>query len=342
MKLHIFDAMPRGFFEVEVHEMEMVFPGPSLIRLKGNTEPPLFVATLLHGNETTGILSLQKFLRKYMEGETLPRSLTLFIGNVEAAKYGQRTMPDQMDFNRIWYEPSLSVEAAPEFVLAQKVMDEVLAKGVFATVDVHNTSGWNPHHACVNLLKKQNINLAGLFSRTVVYFTRPHEVLSRAFAEFGPAVTVEAGRPGDLYGVEHVCDFLERCLNLPLIPNSVEGGDDLNLYHSVARILVPENSRIGFDQECNSTDFCFLADLDSMNFSELEENALIGWRKNPALKLLVLDEAGREIGDRFIHYEENEIRLKRPVVPSMFTTDAKVVHQDCLGYFMERYALTGS
>ena len=142
--------------------------------------------------------------------------------------------------------------------------------------------------------------------------------------------------------IEHVYDFLDRCLRLPVIPDSVDADADLNLYHSVARVRVPRDSQIGFDRGCNSTDFCFLPDLDSLNFSELTENALIGWRKNRDVKLLVQDEGGQEVGDSFIHYEKDEIRLKRPVVPSMFTTAARIVHQDCLGYFMERYALTGN
>ena len=39
---------------------------------------------------------------------------------------------------------------------------------------------------------------------------------------------------------------------------------------------------------------------------------------------------------------DTEIRLKRAVVPSMFSTNERVVHQDCLGYLMERFALPTS
>tara|TARA_B100000959_G_scaffold168373_1_gene176342 strand:+ start:239 stop:1282 length:1044 start_codon:yes stop_codon:yes gene_type:complete len=341
MILHIMDQLPNAFFNVEVHELEEVFSGPSLVRLKGKVNPPLFVATLLHGNETTGILALQKLLKQYVDKE-LPRSLTLFIGNVEAAKFHQRKMPDQPDYNRIWSGPDSSHETFQEHVLAEKVMTTVSREGIFATIDIHNTSGWNPHHACVNVLNKGNINLGGLFAQNLVYFTRPRGVLAKAFAEIGPAVTIEAGLPGDLFGVEHVVSFISRCLDLSSIPESVDNICELNLYHSVARLKVPSNSRVGFDRECNSTDFCFMSDLDALNFSELPENAVIGWRGNPNLKLSVKDESGREVGESFIYYEKEEIRLKRPVVPSMFTTDVQIVHQDCLGYFMERYALTGN
>ena len=54
---------------------------------------------------------------------------------------------------------------------------------------------------------------------------------------------------------------------------------------------------------------------------------------------MVMDERGRDVADEFIRYQGDEMRLKRSVVPSMFSLDEKVVHQDCLGYFMERCEL---
>lgn len=65
----------------------------------------------------------------------------------------------------------------------------------------------------------------------------------------------------------------------------------------------------------------------------------MGWRYNPNLKLSVIDKKGQEVESQFIDYSDNEIRLKRPVVPSTFNTQEKIVHQDFLGYLMERSAL---
>jgi hypothetical protein len=96
---------------------------------------------------------------------------------------------------------------------------------------------------------------------------------------------------------------------------------------------------IGFDPDPRDRDFCFIADLDQQNFSELPANTLIGWRHNSKLKLSVMDEKDEEVESRFIEYKDTEIRLKRAVVPSMFSTNERIVHQDCLGYLMERFAL---
>ena len=99
MKLEIYDRLPHRFLEVKPDGLEDILAGPSLIRLAGKKEPPLFVATLLHGNEPTGFLALQKLLRKYQDDNPLPRSLIIFIGNVFAAKKNIRHLRKKPDFN---------------------------------------------------------------------------------------------------------------------------------------------------------------------------------------------------------------------------------------------------
>lgn len=333
MKLNIFESVPAGFLDLLPNELFKVLPGPSLIRFQGEEDAPLFLATLLHGNEPTGIQAIQKLIKKYQsEGKSLPRRLDVFVGNVEAAKSNERRFSDQPDFNRVWNGGSL-----PEHNLAREVKAFVKKSGTFASVDIHNTSGKNPHYSCVNRLEAPFVNLAHLFSQTLVYFTRPKEVLSNAMSEFCPSITIESGQPGDAYGVQHVYEFLEKCLHLKQVPPNWNGKEDLYVYHTIARILVPPDSRIGFDEDSRDKDFCFISDIDQQNFSELPANSLIGWRYNPAMKLSVIDEEDKEVEARFIEYQDTEIRLKRAVVPSMFSTNTRIVHQDCLGYLMERF-----
>jgi succinylglutamate desuccinylase len=135
----------------------------------------LFVSVLLHGNETTGWQAVRQLLRCYRERE-LPRSLSLFIGNVRAARYGQRRLDGQPDYNRIWGPGS-----TPEHAMAEAVLRQMRQRGVFASVDIHNNTGTNPHYACVNYLDPSTLHLATLFGRTVLYFRRPEGVQSMAF-----------------------------------------------------------------------------------------------------------------------------------------------------------------
>ncbi len=335
MQLNRFDSPPEGFLDAAPSELHKILPGPSLIHIEGEQGAPIFLATLLHGNEPTGFQAIQKLIKNYFNsGKMLPRPLDILIGNVEAAKSNERHLDHQPDYNRIWNGGSFK-----ENELAQETISFVKNSGALASIDIHNTSGKNPHYSCVNMLDAPFINLAHLFSETLVYFTRPKEVLSNAMAEFCPSITIEAGQPGDLSGVEHVYEFLEKCLHLKQIPLDWQGEDDPRVYHTIARVCVPPESRIGFGNNSPDKDFCFIEKLDQKNFHELPANSLIGWRYNPAMQLSVIDENDMEVESCFLEYTNTEIRLKRAVVPSMFTTNEHIVHQDCLGYFMERFAV---
>jgi hypothetical protein len=83
----------------------------------------------------------------------------------------------------------------------------MIRRGVFASIDVHNNTGLNPHYACVNRLDKEFLWLASLFGRLVIYFTHPKGTQTAAFAPFCPAVTLECGKPEHPYGVEHAFEY---------------------------------------------------------------------------------------------------------------------------------------
>jgi succinylglutamate desuccinylase len=130
----------------------------------------LFISVLLHGNESTGFLAVQALLRKY-QTRTLPRALSVFFGNVSAAKTGVRRLVGQADYNRIW--PGIQLSACPEIRMASDIVGVMTQKPLFASVDIHNNTGLNPHYSCINKLGPQFIQLATLFGSFVVYFTSP-------------------------------------------------------------------------------------------------------------------------------------------------------------------------
>ncbi|MDP3123204.1 MAG: M14 family metallopeptidase, partial [Thiobacillus sp.] len=200
VKLTHYDAVPPGLLDLPASRLGEVLPGPALIHLPGRRSPPLFVSVLLHGNEDTGWLAAQTVLKKYAAAE-LPRALSLYIGNVAAARSGVRRLDGQPDYNRVWLgseEPD-----SAETAMMLQVVDAMRARGVFASLDIHNNTGLNPHYACVNRLEPNFLHLATLFSRVVVYFIRPLGVQSAAFAELCPSVTLEFGKPGTPGSVDH-------------------------------------------------------------------------------------------------------------------------------------------
>ena len=336
MKLHILDEYPKALLDATPQDLHQILPGPTLMRISGEKKPPLFISTLLHGDEPTGFLAIQQLLKHYrMQEKPLGRSIWLFLGNIEAARHNVRHLQDQADYNRVWDGNSV-----PEKRLVDQLLRQLKSIKPFAGIDIHNTSGKNPHYACVNKLDKSFIGLGHMFSPMIVYFTRPENVISRALAEFCPAITVESGLARDPFGVDHVLDFLEQCLKLDAIPEDRGNPSMARVYHSIARIEVPPDCRIGFGNSRQETDFNFVENLEVMNFVEQAENTLIGWRKNPKLKLKVIDEEGKDVSEDFICYQGEEIRLMRSLVPSMLTTFVPNILDDCLGYLMQRYVLS--
>ena len=334
--LRTLEAVPTALLDTDPTGLNALLGGPTLLHLPGRRPEPLFVTALLHGNEDTGFFAVRDLLRRY-QGKTLPRALSVFIGNVAAAEQGLRRLDGQPDYNRVW--PGSEEPSTAEHAMMAEVVETMAQRKVFASVDLHNNTGINPHYGCVNRIDHRYLHLATLFSRTVVYFTRPRGVQSQAFSKLCPAVTVECGQPGQPHGIAHARDYLDACLRLADIPVHPVPLHDIDLFHTVAVVKVPRHISFGFGDAPG--DIQFLADLDHYNFRELSEGTLLAWVDSalPAQPLEAWDETGRDVSARYFRLENGQLRLRRSLMPSMFTLDARIVRQDCLGYLMERYEL---
>ncbi|MCB1866116.1 MAG: succinylglutamate desuccinylase/aspartoacylase family protein [Chromatiales bacterium] len=326
------DALPAGFLDWPASALARELGAPTLIHLPGRREPALFVSVLMHGNEPTGWHAVQALLRDHA-GRELPRALSLFIGNVEAAAQNRRFLPDQPDFNRVW--PGTDLHDHPVARMLAEVTGIMRARSVFASVDIHNNTGLNPHYGCVNHPGAGYLQLATLFSRTVVYFLRPRGVQSMAFGEFTPAVTLECGRPDDAAGIAHAREYLESCLRLAEVPDSPVAAHDIDLFHTIATVKVPDGVGFGFgthDQTLN-----LAADADRLNFRELPAGTELGRvAGGQGLPLDVRDEFGADVAAQLFALDECRLVTRRNLMPSMLTLDTRVVRQDCLCYLMER------
>jgi len=332
--LNVIDFIPEGLLECEVFDLHRVLDGPTLIHLPGHREQPLFVSVLLHGNEDTGWQAVRELLKKAGDAR-LPRALSIFIGNISAAKNKQRFLDSQPDYNRIW-EDVPGTEESPEREMMRQVVAQMRERKVFASIDVHNNSGFNPHYACVRSLDSHHLHLATLFSRTVVYFRTPAGVQTAPFAELCPAVTIEAGRPGQRHGLEHTQDYLEACLHLSQVPDQPVRRRDIDLFHTVAVCKIPADTSFGFDD--STRDINFIGDLDHLNFRELPAGTTLARvisKNNQSLD--VRDETGVEVTWKYFVVVDGELRTVASFMPSMLSISETAIRQDCLCYLMERY-----
>jgi succinylglutamate desuccinylase len=330
MTLRILDHLPEGLLERQARDLADVLGGPTLIRLSGAREPALLVSVLLHGNEDSGWNGLRRLLTDL---GTLPRSLILFIGNVEAAAASLRVLPHQQDFNRIWPDAP-----GPEGALARAVIEELAGVPLHAAIDLHNNTGHNPHYAVVTDLSPRNLGLAYLFSDKAVYVREPATVMTRVFAGRCPAVALELGPVGDPRCDDRAYDLVHRCLVQDGIPDAdLEG---LQLFRTQVRVHVTDAAEFSFAGDGTETPLVLTGGVESVNFHLLPAGTEFGAATAPLPGLLrVLDVEHNDVTERYFELRDGRILLKQAVVPAMYTLDPMVIRQDCLCYFMERLPL---
>ncbi len=336
MKPVILDHLPERLLELDATQLHRQLDGPTLIHLPGRRPQPLFVSVLQHGNEISGWDAVRRLLKSRYRRDPLPRSLILLIGNVRAAAKGRRHLADQPDFNRCWpgsdTVPTIWHDAFAE------ITDHVRLRKPFASIDIHNNTGLNPHYAAVNRIEPRRLHLASLFSRTVIYFTEPRGVQSMAFGEFCPAVTLECGLAADADGSDHAMAYLDNVLNLREIPSEMPPPEDLDLFSMFATVRVADGIEFGFGDP--RRDLSFPANVDQMNFRELPPGTHLATLGNdPGLHLQARSHDGHDLSADCFALEERTIVTRKPLMPAMLTMDEHIVRHDCLCYLMERIAV---
>ena len=319
-----------SLWEVPAEALAMKLDGPTLIHIAGAKQPELFVSVLLHGDENSGWDGVRQLLREL--GPTLPRALTLLIGNVTAAAHRVRHLPNEVDYNRIW-KPGPSAEQQ----LAQQILSGVRERGCFACIDIHNNSGRNPHYCVLTDEAPTTLGLARMFSPRAVFTRAPDTVSTLALSAIGPALTIECGQASYPECATSAYNYLKALLMLDSLP--VAHTDEMELYRSDVRVLIDERIDFGFD---DSAALQLRPELETQNFRPLPAGTLIatlhGAAKQPRQPLRATNGAMHDVTQRYFEVRGTEIRLRETVIPAMYTTNPDIARQDCLCYFMERLA----
>jgi len=335
----ILDHLPSRLLQHSATALARYLDGPTLIHLPGRKPNPLFVSVLQHGNEVSGWDAVRRLLAGRYQRDPLPRSLTIFIGNIDAAAAAVRYLPGQPDMNRCW--PGSRIPDTPWQSMLAEVTRHVRALKPVASIDIHNNTGENPHYAALNRIDAKALNLASRFSRTVVYFTQPAGVQSAAFGEFCPAVTLECGPPGKRGGTDHAMAYLENALNLEALPERLPQPEDLDLFQVTAVVRIPRHLSFAFGRSDagKDVDLRFEARLDRLNFTELPPGTRLARSRDPAAFLQAFDTDGMDRTDDWFRRQGDELILRRTAMPAMLTTNGDAIRQDCLCYLMERLRL---
>ena len=327
--LTILDFVPAGFLEAKPCDLHRIMDGPTLIELDGAKGPPLFVSGLLHGNEDSGLVAIQRVLRN-LGGQTLPRPLLILIGNVAAARTGMRRLEKQPDYNRVWPGGS-DDQDSPEARIMAQVHQRVLDRKAFAAIDIHNNTGRNPHYSVICVQEESVMALAALFAPRAVLFRGLPGTQTASFSGLIPAITVECGQPGIDSNAEAAARLVEAALTFQT-PRSDQAAKHITLFHTLARIRV--KSEVSLAKTKHGAWLSLADGLDLHNFEEVKTGFRLGETNDP-MPVEVIDEHSQDVADSFLEVKAGQVLLKRPVVPAMLTTDERVIRQDCLCYLME-------
>lgn len=337
MNLNIVDTLPDAFLDIEYFNIKTIFDKPTLIHLKGDKEPPLFISILMHGNEFSGLQIMQEILKKYKDIKqqyALPRSIWLFVGNVEAASQELRRLDNELDFNRAW--PGTAEPGAPAAQLMTQVMEIITQNELFAAIDLHNNTGKNPPYGCISVVNEKNKYLSSFFNHIGMVFHTPKGVSTMAFDKLCPAITLECSTPGNQLGIDKAVALINDLMHMDHFPDKPLTSHDLQLVKTSAVLKIAENVNFGFEDEEGNFELTLVENFDRHNFSQLETSEVFAHTtlKKP---LIATAEDGTDLTDDLICNEHGALSLKKPLMPAMITLDKHIIMQDCLCYLLEEY-----
>lgn len=332
MKLDLWDSIPEYFFELPIEEALKNISNPTLVHIKGQNPQPLFVSTLLHGNELSGIIAVRNLLKKYLEASRhLPRDLYLLIGNPKAAQQGVRHLDNQPDYNRIWH-PTFN---GPERSFTQKIHDIIDNNPPIALIDIHNNTGHNPLYSCISKKTPETLYLASFFSRIAIYTDEPATTLFIAMHDAAPTIVLECGKSKDPLGIYHAELMIDKALKLERFPDTMPPSDSYDLYQTIGRIMLRSVARLRIGSNRESNCLTINEHIETFNFQPVSKDTIWAWSDVDENDWIIECFPGFD-NQYFYKDNENAIRNSQEIVPAMLTIDPLVISQDCLGYLMFR------
>jgi succinylglutamate desuccinylase len=303
-----------------------MFPSQTqLIRIPGKKNwKPVLISTLLHGNETTGFQALKILFEKWGTAEWL-RPVWILYGNPEAAREFVRHLPHQPDFNRIW---------GSEHPISQQFLPELLRGNFAFCIDIHNTTGINPHYSALTRTDSLTLGLSSLFSPLAVHFTTPPGTLTGALAPHFTSITIECGQSGSIKTEQEISEFLAQAIHLETAPQYHSHKNRIQLFESFAQIKILSGASFSFEGQHASSDFKFARNFDQANFTSYSEGHIFAWKKSKELRLQILTSLGEDVSDEYFDQDGYTVKVKKSFTPSLLTQAPEIVRSDCLGYVM--------
>lgn len=307
--------------------------GPAWLRVAGRDPGRArVVATLLHGNEPSGLRAVHGWLRS---GKRPATDVWVFIGAVAAALeppgFARRLRAGERDLNRCWLPPHPD---GAEGALARDVLERIAAARPEALIDVHNNTGHNPPYGVGPDAGSGALALVGLFGRRFVHSDLVLASLVEGTRPICPSVTIECGRSGDPTADAVARAGLERFVSREDLGLAGSPPVDLEMLVDPVRISVRPGIELAFGERPQpGAELTVVGDVDRHNFELVPPGVHIGWvRSRDGWPVEAMGADGRDRSREMFAIRDGLLETRVALMPIMMTTDARNALLDCLFY----------
>lgn len=305
--------------------------GPTLIIIDGQDNSRCRgIATLLHGNEPSGVKALLAWLRS---GQTPAVRVICLIASVQAALHETlfyyRMIPGQRDMNRCFRPPFDDHQGhiAEHFMM---LLDQYRPE---ALLDIHNTSGMSPSFGVVTYLSPEHDHLVSLFTQRIIVTELRLGALMELSTPNYPIVTIECGGSDQPEADQTAIDGLRSYLFREQVLHS-EGVNELDLYRHAVRFELVDDCHIAFaDQPVAGADLTVPFDVEKFNFGVIPALTRLGWLGPRGLSIFRVCSAGGEnVLPHFLLARSSGLYSAQRLKLFMVTTNPAIALSDCLLY----------
>ena len=290
------------------------------------------LVTLLHGNEPSGVMALQRWLRS---GQRPAVNLLVVVASVHAAleppAFTHRMLPRARDLNRCFRPPSDDEQGR----LAQEILEILRVHRPEAVVDMHNTSGSGPSFGVCTHLDRQHDALVSLFTRRLIVSHLNLGALMELSDERTPTVTIEVGGRLDEEAHALAWEGFQRYATAERVLASgeeVEWG--LEVLRDPIRLELQDGVTLAYGEAPKpGHDITLCADIEHHNFGVVHADTQLGWiDRDPRSLFKATDAVGRCAVASLVRSERSELYPARDLKLFMITTNTSIAQTDCLFY----------
>ncbi len=309
--------------------------GPVHIHLTGNNPQRCrAVATLLHGNEPSGLVAIFNTIKLGIKPVV---DMHYFVLSVAAAKkqpgFFYRMLPGEKDQNRCFAAP---FDDSVQDQLALALLHKLLVLKPESLLDIHNTSGASPAFGVTTFMDSKHNALVSLFTHRIIVTDLSLGSLMEVSESIVPAVTIECGGAGDDESSVLATEGLIKYLTMDDVLSEGHSNFILEHFENPLRLELKEDASITYgDHKSCSHGVTLKPDIENRNFGYVEPDFQIGFLSGELSDLLTAkDSAGRERLTDYFCSVDGGLYPRQTLKFFMVTTNPEIAKKDCLFYLV--------